>query len=119
LGNPFWATIVQILVGFILLAVVLGVTRQPLPVVAGLSRQPWWIWTGGILGAAYVLTLIVSTRPINNLALMLATVIVGQTIAALLIDHFGWFGLAVHRLTMARVLGVALLLAGVLLIRWR
>jgi len=119
LGNPFWATVVQIFVGLVLLTVIIGVTRQSVPAVAGLSRQPWWIWTGGILGAAYVLTLIVATRPINNLALMLATVIVGQTIAALLIDHFGWFGLAVHRLTVARALGVILLLAGVILIRWR
>jgi transporter family-2 protein len=118
LGNPFWATVVQIFVGLVLLSVIIAVTRQSVPVIA-LSQQPWWIWTGGVLGAAYVLTLIVSTRPINNLALMLATVIVGQTIAALLIDHFGWFGLAVHRLTVPRALGVVLLLAGVLLIRWR
>jgi transporter family-2 protein len=110
--------VVQIFVGLVLLSVIIAVTRQSVPVIA-LSQQPWWIWTGGVLGAAYVLTLIVSTRPINNLALMLATVIVGQTIAALLIDHFGWFGLAVHRLTVPRALGVVLLLAGVLLIRWR
>jgi transporter family-2 protein len=97
----------------------IGLTRQSLPAVAGISREPWWIWTGGLLGAAYVLTLIVSTRPISNLALMLAMVILGQTIAALLIDHFGWFGLAVHRVTLPRAIGVVLLLAGVMLIRWR
>jgi transporter family-2 protein len=119
LGNPIWATIVQIVVGLILVAVVVAVTRQPLPTLTGVSGLPWWIWIGGMLGAVYVLTMIVSTRPINNVALMLASVIVGQTLAALLIDHYGWFGLAVHRLTAARVLGVALLLVGVLLIRWR
>jgi len=118
LGNPFWATVVQIFVGLVLLSVIIAVTRQPVPVIA-ISRQPWWVWTGGLLGAAYVLTLIVSTRPINNLALMLATVIIGQTMAALLIDHFGWFGLAVHRLTVPRAVGVVLLFVGVVLIRWR
>jgi transporter family-2 protein len=119
LGNPIWATVVQVLVGLVMLAVVVGVTRQSLPTTAGMWRLPWWIWTGGLLGSAYVLTMIVATRPINNVALMIATVIVGQTLAALLIDHYGWFGLAVHRLTPSRVLGVVMLLAGVLLIRWR
>jgi transporter family-2 protein len=119
LGSPLWATVVQVIVGLLMLIVVVGATRQPMPVLAGVSRLPWWIWIGGMLGAAYVLTMIVATQPINNIALMLATVIVGQTLAALAIDHFGWFGLAVHRLSPARVLGVACLLAGVLLIRWR
>lgn len=119
LGNPIWATVVQVGVGLLMLVVVVGATRQPLPALAGTTRLPWWIWTGGMLGSAYVLTMIVATRPINNIALMLATVIVGQTLAALLIDHYGWFGLAIHRLSPSRVLGVMFLLAGVLLIRWR
>ena len=119
LGNPIWATVVQVVVGLVMLAVVVGATRQPLPTFAGASRLPWWIWTGGMLGAIYVLTMIVATRPINNVALMIATVIVGQTFAALLIDHYGWFGLAVHRLSPSRAFGMLLLVAGVLLIRWR
>jgi transporter family-2 protein len=118
LGNPIWATVVQVFVGLVLLFAVVAVARQPLPTLAGASRLPWWIWTGGMLGAAYVLTVIVSTRPLG-VALMVASVIVGQTLAALLIDHYGWFGLAVHRLSPLRALGVVLLLAGVLLIRWR
>ena len=118
LGNPIWATVVQVFVGLVLLFCVIAVTRQPLPSLAGVSRLPWWIWTGGMIGAAYVLIVILSTRPLG-VALMVASVIVGQTLAALLIDHYGWFGLAVHRLSPSRAVGVGLLLAGVLLIRWR
>jgi transporter family-2 protein len=118
LGNPIWATVVQVFVGLVLLFFVVAVTRQPMPSLAGASRLPWWIWTGGMLGATYVLIVILSTRPLG-VALMVASVIVGQTLAALLIDHYGWFGLAVHRLSPSRAIGVVLLLAGVLLIRWR
>ena len=118
LGNPIWATVVQVFVGLVLLFCVIAVTRQPLPSLAGVSRLPWWIWTGGMIGAAYVLIVILSTRPLG-VALMVASVIVGQTLAALLIDHYGWFGLTVHRLSPSRAVGVGLLLAGVLLIRWR
>lgn len=118
LGSPLWAAVVQVSVGLAFLGVCAGAVRQPLPVLAGASRLPWWIWIGGMLGSAYVVTVIVVTRPLG-VALMAASVIVGQTLAALLIDHYGWFGLEVHRLSPSRVAGVVLLLLGVLLIRWR
>jgi uncharacterized membrane protein YdcZ (DUF606 family) len=47
-----------------------------------------------------------------------AQFIVGQLIAALVVDHYGLFGGTVVRLTPLRVTGVALLL-GVVLIRWK
>lgn len=118
LNSPLWAGAVQVFVGLLLLAVVLTVARQPLPSFAGAGRLPWWIWTGGLLGTAYVVAVIVVTRPLGA-ALMVASVIVGQTVAALVIDHYGWFGAPVHRLTSARLLGALLVLAGVALVRWR
>jgi transporter family-2 protein len=118
LGSPLWASVVQVFVGLVFLVACVTILRQPIPSLAGASRLPWWIWTGGAIGAAYVLTVIVTTRPLG-VALMVAAVIVGQTVAALLIDHYGWFGVEVHRLTPVRLLGVALLFAGVVLIRWR
>jgi len=51
-------------------------------------------------------------------ALMLAASIVGQLGAALVIDHYGLFGGTVISVTPARILGVALLGLGVILIRW-
>ena len=118
LGSPLWASVVQVFVGLVFLAACITVTRQPLPMFAGAGRLPWWIWTGGALGAAYVLSVIVTTRPLG-VALMVASVVVGQSVAALVIDHYGWFGAEVHRLSLMRVVGVVLLLAGVLLIRSR
>ena len=118
LGSPVWASVVQVFVGLVFLAACVTVMRQPLPTFEGAGRLPWWIWTGGAIGAAYVLSVIVTTRPLG-VALMVASIIVGQSVAALLIDHYGWFGAEVHRLSLLRVAGVVLLLAGVLLIRWR
>jgi transporter family-2 protein len=118
LGSPLWASVVQVFVGLLFLAVCVTVLRQPLPTFEGAGRLPWWIWTGGAIGAAYVLSVILTTRPLG-VALMVASVVVGQSAAALLIDHYGWFGVEVHRLSPVRVAGVVLLLVGVLLIRWR
>ena len=87
-----------------------GARRCQPPALVGVDR--------GAIGAAYVLSVIVTTRPLG-VALMVASVVVGQSVAALLIDHYGWFGVDTHRLSPMRVIGVVLLFAGVLLIRSR
>ena len=91
---------------------------QPAPVTAGLGRTPWWVWTGGAFGATFIVVTIVLTAKIGA-TLTLASIIVGQLIAALVVDHYGLFGGAVFRLTPLRAIGVAFLLLGVMLIRWK
>ncbi len=118
LGSSLWASFVQVFVGLAFLVVCLAIAREPMPTFAGAGRLPWWAWTGGAIGAAYVLSVIVTTRPLG-VTLMVASVVVGQSVAALLIDHYGWLGVETHRLSPMRVAGVVLLFIGVLLIRWR
>jgi len=118
LGSPLWAAVAQFIVGLVMLVAVGLVTRESAPVTGGLTRAPWWIWTGGAVGACFILTTIVLTPKLGT-ALTLASVIVGQLTAALVVDHYGLFGGTVIRLSPMRVLGVALLLAGITLIRWK
>jgi transporter family-2 protein len=118
LDSALWAAFVQVLLGLLLLAVLVAIAREPVPSGAGLSRAPWWVWTGGMLGALYVATVIVAT-PALGASLMFAAVVVGQTLTALLIDHFGWFGVPVQPLSPLRLAGAALLVGGVALIRLR
>jgi transporter family-2 protein len=82
------------------------------------ARYPWWIWIGGIAGAVYVLAVVAFTRSLG-VATLFAAVIAGQLSAGLVIDHFGWFNVPVHRASPERLLGAALLVAGMALIRWR
>ena len=116
LGAPLWAAATQFIVGLTLLLVVALATRQPAPVTDGLARAPWWIWLGGAFGASFIVVSIVLTPRLGT-ALMLASVVVGQLSAALLIDHFGLFGASVIRMSPARVLGASLLVLGVILLR--
>lgn len=118
LGAPLWAAAGQFIVGLTLLLTLALLTRQPAPVVADVNRAPWWIWMGGVFGATFIVTSILLT-PRLGATLTLATIIVGQLSAALIVDHYGLFGGTVVRLSVLRVLGVALLLLGVSLIRWR
>ena len=118
LGSPIWAAAAQFIVGLILLLIVAVASRQPTPVIAGLGSGPWWVWTGGIFGAAFIVVTIVLTAKIGA-TLTLASIIVGQLTAALVVDHYGLFGGTVVRLTPTRLAGVALLILGVTLIRWK
>jgi len=116
LGSPSWASGGQFLIG-LAMRLVLGLAmRQGPPAVAGLSRWPWWIWTGGLFGAFYVTMSIVLAQRLGT-ALMFATVMVGQMTLALLFDHFGWLGATMVPLTTARVAGAVLLVAGLILMR--
>jgi transporter family-2 protein len=117
LGAPVWAACAQFIVGLFLLGLVALVTQQSPPTAGSLGRAPWWMWTGGIFGATFILMSVIVTPKLGT-ALMLASTIVGQLGAALVIDHYGWFGADVIEISLRRVLGVVLLAAGVLLIRW-
>jgi transporter family-2 protein len=74
------------------------------------------MWTGGIFGATFILMAVIVT-PKLGAALMLAASIVGQLAAALVIDHYGWFGADIIPVSLTRIGGVLLLVAGVILLR--
>lgn len=116
--SPVWAALIQTFVGLALLATIALIAREGPLNVSGASRAPWWVWTGGLLGATYVVASIVATAPLGA-AVMFAAVIVGQVITSLLIDHYGLMGVAVQPLTPVRAAGAGLLLAGLVLIRLR
>ncbi len=117
LGAPVWAACAQFVVGLLMLAVVAVATQQSPPAAASYGRAPWWMWTGGIFGATFILMSVIVTPKLGT-ALMMASTIVGQLGAALVIDHYGWFGATVIPISPTRVVGVALLAVGVILIRW-
>ena len=72
---------------------------------------------GGCLGAAFVTFSIILTPKLGSAATM-AFIVAGQLLAGLTLDHFGYFGLAVREISIGRVGGALLLLAGALLIRF-
>jgi transporter family-2 protein len=116
-GSTVWAAIFQFMVGLAALAATALLLRDPFP-ANSLPRSPWWIWTGGLFGAAYILLSIV-LAPRLGAALLLASVIVGQLAASVLIDHHGWLGAPVHRFSLGRGVGALLLVIGIVLIRWK
>ncbi|PYE56457.1 DMT family transporter [Deinococcus yavapaiensis] len=116
LGNPAFAAFTNFAVGGAALLVYLLIVRPPLPTFARLTELPVGGWVGGLMGASFVFLNIVAA-PRIGVALLSVLVIVGQLVAALVIDHFGLFGLPRHELNAGRVVGVLIVLVGVLIFR--
>ena len=114
-GGPIPATLVSVAVGTLTMIIVMIATRTPVP--TGGKGSPWWIWTGGVLGVAIV---IASLGLVSRLgaAFLFALFVVGQMAASLVIDHFGLLGVPQHGISPLRLVGVLLLVAGVVLIRF-
>ena len=114
-GDPYWATAIQSIVGLLALGAALVVVR-PAVSVAAIARAPWWAMVGGPLGVVFLLLSVV-LLPRLGVTLLLAGVIVGQLLGGLLLDHYGWLGVSVQPVSIWRLAGVVLLVAGATLIR--
>jgi bacterial/archaeal transporter family-2 protein len=113
-GGSVRAAFVSFVVGAIALFVAVMVAARGWPERA--DDAPWWVWTGGLLGAFYVLGSIV-TAPKLGAATLVALILAGQAIASLAVDHFGWVGFEEQPITLLRVAGIVLLAGGVALVR--
>jgi bacterial/archaeal transporter family-2 protein len=71
--------------------------------------------TGGLLGAAYVATALVTVRSLGAGGVTAAT-IAGQLAAALVVDQFGLLGVEQRGITPLRLAGVLLLALGTALV---
>jgi len=117
IGSPVLAAIVNFVIGLaalVIVAVASGARWAP----GSTATIPAWAWLGGLLGAAYVAATTV-LGPRLGAAALLALTLAGQMLAALVVDHYGVIGFPQSPVTPARVLGAALLVAGVLLIMRR
>ena len=112
--GSLFASLVSFCVGTLALAAGWLATRPPAFDIAALARMPWWVWSGGVLGAAFVAvaTLMI---PRMGAASLICLVVFGQMAGSLLLDHFG----VLHPRQPAdalRVLGMVLVAVGALLV---
>lgn len=107
--------LVSFAVGTVVLFVAAVLARGGLGRVGHVGEVNAIYLTGGILGAGYVTTALVSVRSLGTGGVIAAT-IAGELTVGVLIDQFGLFGVQQQVITPTRVLGIVLLALGVLLV---
>jgi len=120
LGAPLpvaaWSFVLAVAVMLVPLAVMARLRPEQRPQWSGLREVPWWGWLGGLVGAGYV-TAVFLLMPQIGAAATIALTVAGQQLAGLAVDHLGLLRLSRRPVGPARLLGVLVLLAGVLLLQ--
>jgi bacterial/archaeal transporter family-2 protein len=114
--NPVLAAFISFGVGLIALFFYILLAGIPVSNLAFSKNAPPVAWIGGLCGAFFV-TSVVLVVPRLGVALTFSILILGQMIATLPMDHYGFMGTPVQVINFPRIIGVALIILGVLLIR--
>ena len=116
LSSAAWSGFMSYVVGVVCMTVLALAIRDPIPSAATMARVPLWAWSGGVFGAIFIGLSIVTIPKLGGAA-YIAILVTGQMLAALTVDHFGWMGIPERPIDLPRVIGLALLVGGVVLIR--
>jgi bacterial/archaeal transporter family-2 protein len=115
IGNPFAATALTFIVAMVLaLAVTLAV--YGLPTFAQLSSAPPLGYAAGLLIAFYALSATVII-PRLGAASFVAYILIAQLFTSAVVDQFGLFGMARRPLDPGRMIGLAVIIAGIVIMQ--
>jgi transporter family-2 protein len=112
------AASVNFLVGTVLILFLTVAFQDGIKGSEGAASPAWYYWLfGGLGGVAIVVTTLITVRELGAGGVT-AAVIAGQLTLSVVLDRLGVFGLEERAITWEKLLGIALLAAGtVLLVR--
>lgn len=114
--SPILSAFISFFVGTIALFLYILISGAPIANILSAKEAPAISWVGGLLGAFFV-TAAVTLVPRLGVAMTFSLVIAGQMIVTLIIDHFGLLGVPMKEVSLARLGGILLITAGVIVIR--
>lgn len=113
--TPLIAAFASVLVSTIFLGIIILVNQQVMPTSNALSTTSAYKWTGGIIGALFVLG-IVFVAPKIGLANTFGFVVAGQMIISLTLDHYGALGMKESPISITKIIAAMLIIVGVVLL---
>ncbi len=112
--STFSAAAISFTVGTIALIGIV-VVKGELGKVSGVTDVRAYYLIGGLLGAAYVTTVLISVRTLGAGGVTAATV-AGQLTTSVIIDQLGILGLEQVPISLTRIIGILLLFGGTVLV---
>lgn len=102
-------------IGTVALALIAVLAQGGLGQLGEIRGLPWVYLSGGLLGAAYITSVLVTVRSLGAGGVVAAT-IAGQLAVSVVVDQLGILGVAKQPITAAKIAGIALLAAGTYLV---
>lgn len=115
INNPIYAAIISFASGLLGLILITPFFKESIPTIDTLKSLEWWKLTGGVLGAFFVTTVILSIQKIGS-ANMICLIVAGQLMTAMVLDHYGLLGFKLHQINGWRIAGGVFIVGGVYLI---
>ncbi|MGI8624346.1 MAG: DMT family transporter [Solirubrobacteraceae bacterium] len=106
---------VSFALGTALLCVLAATAKGGLGAIGEIRHVSWYYLLGGLLGAAYVSTVLFTVRTLGAGGATAAT-ISGQLLTSVTVDQFGLLGVEKSPITALKVVGLVLLAAGTFLV---
>ncbi|HML31712.1 MAG TPA: DMT family transporter [Sporomusa sphaeroides] len=105
------ATFIVQITGSLLVMILLFLFKMGKGNLYAWQGAPWYSWLGGMIGVA-IIYLVAASIPSVGVANATTAIIVGQVLTAILIDHFGGFGLERMACSPQQLFGLVLLAVG-------
>jgi bacterial/archaeal transporter family-2 protein len=113
--GTFQAAFLSFAIGTVALTIIAALAKGGLAQIGEARSLAWYYLVGGLLGAVYVTSVLVTVRSLGAGGVTAAT-IAGQLSLSVAVDHFGWLGVDRAPVTAVKVAGIVLLAAGVFLV---
>ena len=115
LANPAFSSLVAEIVGLLTLFAIFGIyllwTRHPMPQAQQWRAIPWWSWLGGAMSAVYTIAIFVVAEK-TSAGTFIVVSVTTTTLTSLAMDHFALMGYPQHTAGPGRLVGAALMVAG-------
>lgn len=118
LKSSLLGTSIAFFFSFLFTLIVVMLSTRHYPHSEDIRSVPFYLWFSGAALSAFGVGLFYYLIPKMGVGSMMSYALSGQLLIAVVVSHFGWFGLPVKSIDTIKVAGVISLLAGVLLLNW-
>jgi len=115
LSNPIQAAFISFLVGTIILGIIALLQGDAWFKPGALASIPWWAWIGGLLGA-FNIAMSIFLAPKLGAVVLAISILCGQILMSLALDHNGWLGYPKIEVSANRVIGALFVIVGLFLV---
>lgn len=115
IDSPIYASMFSFVVGTLAVGFYLPFAKESIS-WTGLKSASIYLWLGGGIIGAFFITASMLALPRIGMALTFGLIVAGQVIVSVLLDHFGLLVAEQHSINSWRLMGIALIIAGVLIV---